>query len=87
MSCRFSSGVENLLDARIALLNDSFSAAIAELSYQNRYNGVFPIKVNQQAAVIEEIGRFGARYGHRPGGRKQAGTAALPGQPRRKTAC
>ncbi len=56
--------VENLLDARIALLNDSFSAAIAELSYQNRYNGVFPIKVNQQAAVIEEIGRFGARYGH-----------------------
>ncbi len=56
--------IENLLDARIALLNESFREAIARAGYQGRYRGVFPIKVNQQAQVIEEITRFGARYGH-----------------------
>lgn len=56
--------IENLLDARIALLNDSFAEAIANAGYGNRYRGVFPVKVNQQAQVIEEIGRFGRRYQH-----------------------
>lgn len=56
--------IENLLDARIALLNESFRAAIAEAGYRGEYRGVFPIKVNQQCQVIEEITHFGARYGH-----------------------
>ncbi|BCR06392.1 arginine decarboxylase [Desulfuromonas versatilis] len=56
--------IENLLDARIALLNESFRAAMARQGYQGSYQGVFPIKVNQQRQVIEEIARFGARYGH-----------------------
>ena len=56
--------IENLLDARIALLNDSFAEAIANTGYSNLYRGVFPVKVNQQAQVIEEIGRFGRRYQH-----------------------
>ena len=34
------------------------------LDYRGSYRGVFPIKVNQQCQVIEEIARFGARYGH-----------------------
>lgn len=55
---------ENLLDARISLLNDSFASAIAAAGYQGRYQGVFPVKVNQQCQVIEEISRFGKRYGH-----------------------
>jgi arginine decarboxylase len=54
--------IENLLDARLELLNDSFAAAIAENNYQGAYQGVFPVKVNQQAQVIEEISRFGAAY-------------------------
>jgi arginine decarboxylase len=54
--------IENLLDARLALLNESFAAAIAENNYQGIYQGVFPVKVNQQAPVIEEISRFGAVY-------------------------
>jgi arginine decarboxylase len=56
--------IENLLDARIALLNESFRAAIEHHGYGGRYQGVFPIKVNQQRQVIEEIAKFGARYNH-----------------------
>lgn len=56
--------IENLLDARLALLNNSFAAAIAAAGYRGTYQGVFPVKVNQQCQVIEEISRFGAAYGH-----------------------
>lgn len=56
--------VENLLDQRISLLNEAFASAIASANYQNHYRGVFPIKVNQQCHVIEEIASFGARYHH-----------------------
>jgi arginine decarboxylase len=56
--------IENLLDAQITLLNESFRRAIDTLGYKSEYHGVFPIKVNQQCQVIEEIAHFGARYGH-----------------------
>lgn len=56
--------IENLIDLQISRLNDSFAQAIDELGYQSPYRGVFPIKVNQQSQVIEEIARFGARYNH-----------------------
>ncbi len=56
--------IENFLDSRLALLNETFQSAISRAGYQNHYNGVFPVKVNQQSAVIEEIVRFGSRYGH-----------------------
>ncbi len=56
--------IENLLDARISLLNNSFAEAINRAGYQGRYQGVFPVKVNQQCQVIEEISRFGADFAH-----------------------
>ena len=56
--------IENLLDSQITLLNETFARAIAGLNYRGIYRGVFPIKVNQQCQVIEEIARFGADYGH-----------------------
>ena len=56
--------VENLLDAQIAQLNESFREAIQTLGYRGEYRGVFPIKVNQQRQVIEEVTAFGARYKH-----------------------
>jgi arginine decarboxylase len=56
--------VENLLDAQIARLYESFREAIRSVGYRGDYRGVFPIKVNQQRQVIEEIAAFGARYGH-----------------------
>ena len=56
--------IENLLDAQISKLNESFRKAIAKFEYRGAYQGVFPIKVNQQAQVIEEIAQFGKRYNH-----------------------
>ncbi|MGH8680770.1 MAG: biosynthetic arginine decarboxylase [Burkholderiales bacterium] len=56
--------IENILDAQVSLLNESFGRAMRSLGYRGSYRGVFPIKVNQQCQVIEEIARFGARYGH-----------------------
>ena len=52
----------DLLHSRIAELNDSFHKAIKELKYQGNYRGVYPIKVNQQRQVIEEITEFGKQY-------------------------
>ncbi len=56
--------IENLLDSRVAEINKTFRQAIQNAKYTGTYNGVFPVKVNQQCTVIEEIGRFGAEFGH-----------------------
>jgi arginine decarboxylase len=55
---------ENLLAQQITQLNEAFRTAIRNSSYQGEYRGVFPIKVNQQSHVIEEIAQVGAKYGH-----------------------
>lgn len=52
----------DLLDRRIEHLNDSFNSAINATSYEGNYRGVYPIKVNQQQQVIEEITDFGKKY-------------------------
>jgi arginine decarboxylase len=54
----------DILDSRIKQLHESFGRAIKELNYQGLYRGVYPIKVNQQQQVLEEIAGFGAHYGH-----------------------
>ena len=56
--------IKNILDHCITRLNESFANAIELTGYQNHYRGVFPIKVNQQCQVVEEIAQFGARYHH-----------------------
>jgi arginine decarboxylase len=56
--------IENILDAQIYRLNTAFGNAIDKLGYQAPYRGVYPIKVNQQAQVVEEIAAFGARFQH-----------------------
>ncbi|MBY6211787.1 biosynthetic arginine decarboxylase [Microbulbifer agarilyticus] len=55
---------ENLLDAQIARINNSFRSAIDSCGYNNVFRGVFPIKVNQQCQVIEEIAKAGRSFGH-----------------------
>ncbi len=52
----------DLLQSRITELNESFRTAIASVKYCGEYRGVYPIKVNQQRQVIEEITQFGERY-------------------------
>lgn len=56
--------IENILDAQVSRLNNAFRQAISELNYEASYRGVYPIKVNQQAQVVEEIADFGARFQH-----------------------
>lgn len=56
--------IENILDAQLMRLNKAFERAISEHDYQNQYRGVYPVKVNQQAQVVEEIAAFGSRYQH-----------------------
>ena len=56
--------LENVVDDRIEKLNQSFAAAINDAGYQNVYRGVFPIKVNQQAHIIDSIARFGKKHSH-----------------------
>ncbi|AMX01422.1 biosynthetic arginine decarboxylase [Microbulbifer thermotolerans] len=56
--------IENLLDAQIARINQSFARAIESCGYGNVFRGVFPIKVNQQCQVIEEIAKAGRRFNH-----------------------
>lgn len=56
--------VENILDARIAHIHETFRTAIARLKYQGSYRGVFPVKVNQQQQVVEKIAQSGAAWHH-----------------------
>ncbi|MEE4143207.1 MAG: biosynthetic arginine decarboxylase [Halieaceae bacterium] len=56
--------IRNLLDHRVEVLNKSFAKAIADGGYRNCYRGVYPIKVNQQCHVVEEIADYGRQYSH-----------------------
>jgi arginine decarboxylase len=53
----------DILAARVAGLAGAFAGAISEYGYQGRFRGVYPIKVNQQRHVVEEIVEFGAPHG------------------------
>ncbi|MBP6724171.1 MAG: biosynthetic arginine decarboxylase [Halioglobus sp.] len=56
--------IRNVLDHRVEVLNTSFAKAIADGGYRNHYRGVYPIKVNQQCHVVEEIADYGRQYNH-----------------------
>ena len=53
----------DILATRIETLARSFEEAIEEHQYGGRWRGVYPIKVNQQSQVVEEIIEFGAPFG------------------------
>ncbi len=53
----------DILHSRVQLLFGCFDNAIREYGYRGRYRGVFPIKVNQQHHVVEELVRFGGPLG------------------------
>ena len=52
----------DILAARIAKLNLSFRKAMTEAEYKGSYRGVYPIKVNQQQQVIEDVVAFGKPF-------------------------
>ncbi|MHB1312826.1 MAG: biosynthetic arginine decarboxylase [Gemmatimonadaceae bacterium] len=53
----------DILRSRIETLHASFQNAIQEFGYTGQYTTVYPIKVNQQRHVVEEILAFGQKVG------------------------
>jgi arginine decarboxylase len=53
----------DILKSRIESLSERFESAIKEFEYQGCYTSVYPIKVNQQRHVVEEIVQFGKAHG------------------------
>lgn len=54
----------DVLASRIAWINRSFAKAIKETGYQADFRGVYPIKVNQQQQVIEDVVAYGKPFHH-----------------------
>ncbi len=52
----------DILKDRIHALHDSFFKAIKTYKYKNIYQGVFPVKCNQQKNVLEKIIEFGRQW-------------------------
>jgi arginine decarboxylase len=52
----------DILRHRLADIHDAFKTAITQHQYGGRYCCVYPIKVNQQRQVVEEVLDFGAPY-------------------------
>lgn len=61
-----------IIQDRLHLLDGCFKQAIQEYGFQNRYSCVYPIKVNQQREVVQQIARtsselgFGIEAGSKP---------------------
>ncbi len=53
----------DILRSRIESLNERFTKAREEFGYEGGYTTVYPIKVNQQRHVVEEIVEFGKTAG------------------------
>jgi arginine decarboxylase len=53
----------DILRHRIGDIHNAFQTAINQHSYDGRYVCVYPIKVNQQRQVVEEVHDFGREYG------------------------
>ncbi|MGH8455172.1 MAG: biosynthetic arginine decarboxylase, partial [Nevskiales bacterium] len=61
----------DILHDRVDVLCDAFAGAMRDAGYGGRYTAVYPIKVNQQRTVVEEIlrlgnGRVGLEAGSKP---------------------
>ena len=52
----------DILKSRVVDLHEAFKRAMTEYGYKGEYRGVYPIKVNQNRYVVEEITEFGRPY-------------------------
>jgi len=52
-----------ILQHRLGEIQGAFQSAIDELEYEGAYRCVYPIKVNQQRQVVEEVYRHGREHG------------------------
>ncbi len=49
----------DIINERVHLLHNCFQKAIADHNYGGQYRGVYPIKVNQQRHLVQELVKFG----------------------------
>ena len=54
---------DDILEDRLERLHAAFDRAISLYDYDGRYQGVFPIKCNQQRHVVEQLVDSGQRWG------------------------
>ena len=54
----------DILASRVTLINACFCKAMSDAGYKAPYRGVYPIKVNQQQQVVEEVVACGRPYHH-----------------------
>ncbi len=52
-----------ILKDRLEEIHNAFDRAIKEYDYQGGYSFVYPVKVNPQRQVVEEIVQYGGRFG------------------------
>ena len=52
----------DILKARVESINNCFAKAIADHNYKGQYCGVYPIKVNQQKHLVEELVHHGRPF-------------------------
>ncbi|MEM8671473.1 MAG: biosynthetic arginine decarboxylase [Planctomycetota bacterium] len=52
-----------ILRDRLKRMHDAFSIAIEDHDYTNRYRSIYPIKVNPQRDVIQQVIEYGREYG------------------------
>jgi len=52
-----------ILHSRVSTLQAAFATAIEDYEYNGHYNPVYPIKVNQQRHLVDELVRFGGPRG------------------------
>lgn len=53
---------DDILEDRLERLHAAFERAIAHYDYPGRYQGVFPVKCNQQRHVVEQLMESGRRW-------------------------
>ncbi len=53
---------DDILEDRLTKLHGAFERAMAQYSYEGKYQGVFPIKCHQQRHVVEHLVRVGRRW-------------------------
>jgi arginine decarboxylase len=54
---------KDILRHRVGDIHNAFKSAISQHGYEGKYICVYPIKVNQQRQVVEEVLDFGREYG------------------------
>ena len=54
--------LDDILEDRLQKIHEAFEKAVSQYSYQGKYQGVYPIKCNQQRHIVEELMKCGRKW-------------------------